>query len=114
MMLISAYISAIPFSGEGPCMPMQSMSGWPPNKPVHSARMAKVGAAARPSQSAAPEALWLPPAQVSTSTGDIDTSAMTVLVVATPPDALLVAPFGRAVEPLIGAPENVQAARIGR
>src|ERR1700751_1171554 len=39
---------------------------------------------------------------------------MAVLVVATPPDALLVAPFGRAVEPLIGAPENVQAARIGR
>jgi len=33
---------------------MQSMSGWPLNKPVHSAMMANVGAAARPSQPAAP------------------------------------------------------------
>ena len=41
-------------------------------------------------------------------------SAMTVLVVAAPPDALLVAPFGRAVEPLIGSPKNVQAARVCR
>src|SRR5581483_5531441 len=31
-----------------------------------------------------------------------------------PPDALLVAPFRRAVEPLIRAPENVQSARISR
>src|SRR5205814_3253986 len=36
-----------------------------------------------------------------------------VLVVATPPDAGLVAPLGRAVEPLIHAPEAVQSARIG-
>src|SRR5437762_1960558 len=36
-----------------------------------------------------------------------------VLVVATPPDAGLVAAFGRAVEPLVHAPEPVQSARIG-
>src|ERR1700733_4941691 len=36
-----------------------------------------------------------------------------VLVVAPPPDALLVATLGRAVEPLIGAPESVEPARIG-
>src|SRR5439155_26065939 len=36
-----------------------------------------------------------------------------VLVVAAPPDAGLVAPLGRAVEPLIHAPETVQSARIG-
>src|SRR5207248_6466591 len=35
-----------------------------------------------------------------------------VLVVATPPDAGLVAAFGRAVEPLVHAPEPVQSARI--
>src|SRR5215468_1265985 len=114
---MDAYISAIPFSGKESCLPMQSMSGWT-NKPVHSVRMAKVGVAARPSQPAAtPEAISLPPAQGSMSrrtTGDIDTSVMTVFVVATPPDALLVTPFGRAVEPLIGAPQNVQTARIGR
>lgn len=64
--LINAYISAIPFNGEAFCMPMQSMSGWPLNKPVHSAMMANVGAAARPGQPAAPEAVWPPPARVST------------------------------------------------
>ena len=35
-----------------------------------------------------------------------------VLVVAAPPDADLVAPLGRAVEPLVHAPEAVQSARI--
>ena len=35
-----------------------------------------------------------------------------VLVVATPPDAGLVAPLGRAVEPLIHAPEAVQSTGI--
>src|SRR6266567_1102217 len=37
-----------------------------------------------------------------------------VLVVATPPDAGLIAPLGRAIEPLVHAPEAVQSARIGR
>src|ERR1700733_6000405 len=36
-----------------------------------------------------------------------------VFVVATPPHALLVAPLGRTVEPLIGAPESVQSTRMG-
>src|ERR1700722_19264062 len=36
-----------------------------------------------------------------------------VFVVATPPDALLIATLGRPVEPLIGAPESVEPARIG-
>src|SRR5258708_23877243 len=40
-------------------------------------------------------------------------SALAVLVVAAPPDAGLVAPLGGAVEPLVGAPEAVQSARIG-
>jgi hypothetical protein len=53
--------------------------------------MAKVGAAARHSQSAAPRA-----------------------VPSTPPQADLVASLGRAVEPLEHAPEAVQSARIGR
>src|SRR3984893_13061431 len=37
-----------------------------------------------------------------------------VLVVATPPDAHLVAPLGCAVEPLVHAPEAGQSARISR
>src|SRR5436190_8577606 len=37
-----------------------------------------------------------------------------VLVVSTPPDARLVAPFGGAVKPLVHAPETVKSARIGR
>src|SRR5438876_6029438 len=40
-------------------------------------------------------------------------SALVVLIVAAPPDARLVAPFGCAVEPLVHAPEAVQSARIG-
>src|SRR6058998_264946 len=40
-------------------------------------------------------------------------SALVVLVVAAPPGARLVAPLGRAVEPLVHAPEAVQSARIG-
>src|SRR5882757_4509775 len=40
-------------------------------------------------------------------------SALVVLVVATEPDARLVAPFGRPVEPLVHAPETVQSARVG-
>src|SRR5262245_3862278 len=39
-------------------------------------------------------------------------SALVVLVVAAPPDARFVAPFGRAVEPLAHAPKAVQSARI--
>src|SRR5258706_5189028 len=39
-------------------------------------------------------------------------SALVVLVVAAPPDACLIAPFGGAVEPLVHAPETIQSARI--
>src|SRR5437763_16297546 len=96
---------------------MQIMCAWPLNKIVHSAMMANVGAAARPSQPAAPEVARPPPAQVSTSwrtTGDIDTSVMAVPIVVTPPDTRLVAALGGAVEPLVHAPQAVQPARIGR
>src|SRR5689334_189705 len=41
-------------------------------------------------------------------------SARVVLVVAAKPKAGLVAPLGRAIEPLVHAPEAVHAARIGR
>src|SRR5690348_15602943 len=42
-------------------------------------------------------------------------SALVVLVVMAPPHALLlVASLGRAVEPLVHAPEPVQSARVGR
>src|SRR5258708_9648221 len=40
-------------------------------------------------------------------------SALVILVVATPPDARFVAPFGGTVEPRVHAPERVQSARIG-
>src|SRR5262249_33618158 len=115
--LISKYITVIPLIGNEPCIAVQSMSGWPVKKPVHSAMSAKVGAAVRLSQPPAPRGGWPPPAQVSTSgrtTGDIDASVLAVLVVTTPPDTLLVAPFGGAIKPLIGPPEAVQPARIGR
>ncbi len=65
--LISRYISVIPLIGDEPCIAMQSMSGWLLYKPVHSAMMANVGAAARASQPAAPEAARPPPPPVSTS-----------------------------------------------
>src|SRR6185503_3568922 len=40
-------------------------------------------------------------------------SALVVLVMTAPPHALLIAPLGSAVEPLIHAPETIQPARIG-
>src|SRR6267378_2474165 len=40
-------------------------------------------------------------------------SALVVLVVVAPPEAGLVATLGRAVEPLVHAPEAVHSARIG-
>ena len=63
--LINRYIIVIPLIGDEPCMAMQSMSGWPLKRPFHKAMIANVGAAARPSQPAAPVAAL--PAQVSTS-----------------------------------------------
>src|SRR5262245_7920623 len=39
--------------------------------------------------------------------------ALAVLVVAAPPETSLVASLGRAVEPLVHAPEAIQSARIG-
>src|SRR5258708_15699686 len=59
--LISKYIGTIPLSGDASCAAEQSMSaGPPPRTPVSSAMIAKVGAAARHSQSAAPSAAALP------------------------------------------------------
>src|SRR5713226_7416573 len=99
--------------------------------------IAKVGAATRHSQSAAPRAAaWPLPAEppavsrrvaimvadprlswsiffVPAERGDIKMSALVVLVVAAPPDAGLVAPLGGAVEPLVHAPEAIYSARIG-
>src|SRR5258707_2200402 len=40
-------------------------------------------------------------------------SAIIILVMAAPPDALLVATFGGAIDPLVHAPEAVQSPRIG-
>ena len=53
--------------GDEPCIVMQSMSGWPLKKADHSAMIANVGAAARPSQAARPGVARPPPAEVSTS-----------------------------------------------
>jgi hypothetical protein len=58
--LISAYIGTIPLSGDPPCTAEQSISGVPPSADVNSAISAKVGAAARDSQLAAPRARPLP------------------------------------------------------
>ena len=59
--LISKYIGTIPLSGDASCAAAQSMSGGPPpGTLVSSAMMAKVGAAARHSQSAAPRAAAWP------------------------------------------------------
>ena len=65
--LISRYIGTIPLSGDASCAAEQSMSAeLPPRTPVSSAMIAKVGAAARYSQSAAPIAAlpfsqWIAP-----------------------------------------------------
>src|ERR1700761_4277886 len=37
-----------------------------------------------------------------------------VFIVSAPPNAVLIASLGRAIEPLIGAPQSVEAPRIGR
>src|SRR6185369_3057435 len=47
------------------------------------------------------------------TTRDVVLRKRLVLVVAAPPDARLVTPFGRAVEPLVHPPEAVDATRIG-
>src|SRR6266478_9625079 len=44
----------------------------------------------------------------------IRASPFLILVVAAPPDAGFVAPFGGAVEPLVHAPETIQSTRISR
>ena len=55
--LISKYIGTMPPSSDAPCGAAQSMSiGPPPRTPVSSAMRAKLGAAARHNQSAAPSA----------------------------------------------------------
>jgi hypothetical protein len=58
--LISRYVRTIPLSGDASCAAEQSMSEPPPKTPVSSAMTAKVGAAARHSQSAARKAAALP------------------------------------------------------
>src|SRR5271167_2553863 len=59
--LISRYIATIALSGEASSAAAQSPSGGPPPRtPVNSAMIAKVGAAARESQSAAPRPVELP------------------------------------------------------
>jgi hypothetical protein len=80
--LISKYIEAIPFSGDAACVAEQRISGVPP-MPVNSAMIAKVGVAARHSQSAAPRAavaLW--PSQIAPPV------ALTEQVSVTPSDLL--------------------------
>lgn len=55
--LISTYIGTIPLSGDASCAAEQIISGAPPPRtPVSSAMTAKVGAAARDSQPAMPDA----------------------------------------------------------
>src|SRR5713226_3253473 len=115
--LISKYIGTIPLSGDASCAAKQSLSsGPPPRTPVSSGMIAKVGAAARHSQSAAPRAAALPPSAQAPAVsrwgaiimadprlacgilfgpaegGDIKMSPLVVLVVAAPPGARLVAP----------------------
>jgi hypothetical protein len=54
---ISKYIQSIPLSGNAYCVAEQSISCWPPPRtPVTNAIIAKVGAGARHTQSAAPSA----------------------------------------------------------
>src|SRR5215470_18562146 len=102
-----------------------------PRTPVSSAIIAKVGVAAKQSQSAAPRAAAMPlpwpiplrecllvrTSLTSLSSGAAGTAARhsavpksrpasasaAILVVAAPPDALLVAPLRRAIEPRIHA-----------
>jgi hypothetical protein len=58
--LISTYIGTIPLSGDTPCAAKHIMSASPPDAQVRSGMAAKVGAAARHSQSAAPGAAARP------------------------------------------------------
>jgi hypothetical protein len=57
--LISKYIGTIPLKGNASGAAEQSMAGGPPRADVSSAMIAKVGAAARHNQSAAPRAAVL-------------------------------------------------------
>jgi hypothetical protein len=123
--LISTYMTVIPLNGEASCAAKQIMSA-PPAKAVSSAMNAKLGAAARHNQSATPRDTALTPGAPAypppvggilfprLKLSDIATSPLSVLIVAAEPHAGLIAPQGRAVEPLIHAPETVHAARIGR
>jgi hypothetical protein len=58
--LISPYIGTMPVIADASPADEQSMSGGPPRTPVSSAMVAKVGAAAKDSQSVAPNAAVLP------------------------------------------------------
>ena len=59
--LISQYIATIPLSGDAARAAEHIISGEPPSTLESSAKIAKVGAAAKDSQSAAPGAAALPP-----------------------------------------------------
>jgi len=87
------------------------LSGCPLPKAVSSAMMAKVGVAARHSQSAATRAAdprlssnacFEPPDREV-----MKTSGMVILVVAAPPDARLIAPLRRTIEPRVHAPDAI-------
>src|SRR5690606_768203 len=113
-------------SSDASCAAAQRLScAPPPSMPVSSAMMAKVGAAARYSRSAGPEAANSPLShvllmQVSLMWSSLVTlaceihSPLVILVLAPPPDAArLVASLGGAIEPLVHAPKAVQSARVG-
>src|SRR5579875_505923 len=112
---ISRYIGTMPCSGNTSWAAEQSKSGWPPPEtPVRSAMIAKIGAAARPSPSATPRK---PASRRSGERPEIEMSVMAVLVVAAQPfhgefEAALVAAPGHEIEVVISAVEHVEAPRI--
>ena len=140
--LISKYIGTIPLSGDASCAAEQSISGGPPPRtPVSSAMMAKVGAAARDSQSAAPRAAaWPLPARRprfhaevdrahSSYSCRVDTSSRaavqsplhraSILIVPAHPlhrefEAVLITAFRHKVEVMVGTVDHIDAARSSR
>src|SRR5476649_338078 len=107
------YIGTIPFRKDAPAEQIIGI-GPLPKRPVSNAMMAKVGAAARRSQSAAPRLIGLPhPGIFFLSSEREDIAMSAIFVMAAPPGPLLIASLGCAVEPLIHAPKPVQPAPIG-
>src|ERR1700761_9018247 len=110
--LISRYIGAIPPIDHGAWAAEQSRSAplsWA--RPLSSAITAKLGVAARPSQ---PNVAASGPLRDIAPSVAIMVSPRRIFVMTVPPGpALITAPRG-AIEPLIGAPQAVEAARVGR